>query len=466
MKWIIFGTGSFYRNRRRQLYGAYADMELVAFLDNYAADSRKVDGCPVFYPEKIKEMEYDCILLMSVSFQSMENQLLALDVPAEKIWHWEDFVREYLSGSIRFFCGNPDIRQGKRVLVLSTYLDYNGGTMAAVYAVKALVQKGYDAYLAAHDGNLKYVREIAGGGVNIFLVPAIEEFQKEEQVWIRQFDMVIANVFQMLKLAVEISDIRPVLWWIHEPTMWYYEKTLQKYPQYADKKRFGKINAKAVSAVSQKQFNELFEGKITDTLAWGLPEYDLPDREKENDKTVFAVIGAVTQIKGQDIFLEAIGYLSREEREQADFWMIGAFSDSEFAKDIKSKAHQMNVKMFGHMSQQQIRTLYSKMDVVVCPSRIDTLSIVLAEGMMNRRICIASDGTGMAKLIEDGKNGFVCRKEDAEDLAGKMRWILKNRDRLESIRELSRKIYEQQFTMELFAGRLDNAIRETIKNWS
>ena len=106
--------------------------------------------------------------------------------------------------------------------------------------------------------------------------------------------------------------------------------------------------------------------------------------------------------------------------------------------------------------------IYSKIDIVVCPSREDPLPIVMTEAMMYRKPCIASDSTGTADYIKDGINGFVCKTEDSEDLCEKMRYFIHHQEKIEIMGKEARKVYEEYFTMDKFADRLCNQMQKTI----
>lgn len=104
--------------------------------------------------------------------------------------------------------------------------------------------------------------------------------------------------------------------------------------------------------------------------------------------------------------------------------------------------------------------MYSDIDVIVSASRMDSLPIVMTEGMMYEKVCIASDMTGTSDYIENGKNGFIVPCENIDALCERMEWIIDNQDRLSDIRKKARKTYEDYFTMEQFEMRLEKMFEE------
>ena len=83
---------------------------------------------------------------------------------------------------------------------------------------------------------------------------------------------------------------------------------------------------------------------------------------------------------------------------------------------------------------------------------------------MHSKVCIASDGTGMAEHIADGANGFICRAGDELSLREKMEYVAGHFGELSGMRERARKTYEENFSMDAFGRRIDGIIRGIMRN--
>lgn len=472
MNVIIFGTGKFYQRRK----DIFKYTNVVAFLDNNRELCNTVlDGKRVMLPQMLSEVEYDNIVLMSAKASEMKAQLLELGVPETKILYWEKFRSEVMAGTFKLYCGDDNAALGKQnVLVVSTELDYNGGTLAAVYAVKALKSKGYNVVLAAPDGNDTFIKETIAEGVNVVICPSLPYINKEELVWVKQFDVVIVNVYQMIAAACEISKVVPVLWWIHEPSKnWeqIYDHTNEHFAEYVNMEYFDKINIKAVSSIPKATYNSYYPDRIKSTMAYGIP--DMSDTnygftKSADDKMIFAIVGGVIPRKAQLEFVQAVSMLSEEQKQQAEFWIIGGIGVSDYCNNVRKIAEaEPSVKITGQLSREEIYKKYKDIDVVVCPSLEDPLPIVMTEGMMFGKICISSDANGTADFITDGDNGFVCKAGDVNSLYEKLSWLIDNRtdEKLQAMRHKSRAIYDEYFSMESFANRLEEAVMETVENY-
>ena len=125
-------------------------------------------------------------------------------------------------------------------------------------------------------------------------------------------------------------------------------------------------------------------------------------------------------------------------------------------------ASDSSIEFLGELTREEIKKAFQDIDVLVCPSREDPLPIVVTEAMMYGKTCIVSDSVGMADHIEDGENGFVFRKDDADALAERMTWVFRNQNRLAKIGKNARKVYEECFTMDCFGQRLEDVLRKWI----
>lgn len=471
MKVIIFGTGMLYQNFREQVKRE----DIVAFIDN---DSKKqgkfLDGVKIYNPQYVLQLLFDKIILMSSQFIEMKQQLLDIGVSEDKIWTWRRYESELSRGVLKLFCYHDyKANYKKRVLVISTHLDYNGGTLAAVRAVQALQLKGYQTVLAAPSGNQEFIDEMSQKGINIVLCTAIWHLSKTEMCWINQFDVVLVNVFQMVACACEISQYKPVLWWIHEPSMSYcgiYERIRKEFGQYDNVLKMKQINIVAVSKIAKRNFEVYYPGIVKHTLLFGIPDEFISEMNTESieskDKCTFAIIGNIEERKAQKIFIQAILKFSREEIDQLEFLVIGGDYAHEYCREVKKMAEEAHqIKFLGQLPREEMKTIFQKIDVVVCASMEETMSIAIVEGMMHNKLCITTDATGIADYINHGENGFICKAGDVDSLWMAMKWIVDHKNESKSIRKNARKTYEKYFTMESFSERLEELIHETEENY-
>lgn len=466
MKILIFGTGLFYRNRRDSIS---KEVEIVGFLDNDAGIwGTMIDDHLVHSPNDVVTLDYDVIVLCSLSVSEMRAQLLSIGVEREKIWDWYKFCsitnqEDYcVYGEIP-----PKAEMGKNVLIITQCLGYGGGSLASVYAAMALRSRGFSVVLAAPAGDSKLIGEVVKIGIPVVISSKFYHIQNSDIDKMRRFDIVIPNIFSMLQCACEISKEKPVLWWVHENSARYdntYPTTRELYPEYDSLDAMKDTRVVAVSKRAQMNFNEYYPGKIKSTMVYGIPDmWTSNESGKRKDKLVFAIIGNLSVRKAQHIFVDAVRALDKQEIQKAEFWIIGASGSKAHYCTIKSAADEItSIKILGQMTREEIDAAYREIDVVVCASLEETMSIVVTEGMMYGKLCITTDATGMADYIVDGENGFICKVGDATDLSEKISYIIRNNEKLDHIRKASRNTYEKNFTMEKFGERLERQVEETL----
>jgi glycosyltransferase involved in cell wall biosynthesis len=480
MKIIVWGVNPEYIN---QIAEVMNNFEIVCFMDNDSSKWNTLwNGVKILPPPMVRYIEYDVIYIPdSDNYMQIGKQLVALGVSKEKVWN-NIILRSYIhKGQLKIYSGtsNVIITKRKRVLIISTYLTYDGGTMAAIYAVEALKCRGYDVVLSSYDGNDKFIKEYRDKGISIIICPSIRYLNNEEITWISIFDLIIANTLVIISSACQLSGIKPVMLWIHEgdcmvgnlfytvykiPTLRYWNMDIERF--------LPKISIYGVSNIAKKSFNKYYTNIGVNVLSYSIPDESFGVRKSKFEKNVkgrlvYAIIGSIHPLKAQDIFIKAAISLHEKYGEVAEFWVIGEIEYRDFCKRVYDEYSGYEyIKFCGEMTRDEISNAYmNDIDVVVCASWQETMSIVLTEAMMYAKPSITTDATGMADYVEHGVNGLICKAGDVDDLRDKMEWMIVNRDKLENMGINARKTYEEYFTMDKFADRLENAIDATCKGF-
>lgn len=460
MRIVIFGIGKFYRNRKHKI--VESDDEIIAYIDNCVKSRKCFEGKYVYPPTGLQYIQYECIVLMSTYRQEMREQLLQLGVEENRIWTLAQYMCHRSRGKIQLHIGNPNIGK-KRVLVLSDLLHYNGGCMAAMYATMALMSKGYEAWIASADGDERLIKEMVVNGLNVAICPGLPYIGKEELFWMKRFDIFLVNTFPMIRCAIEINKNSPVLWWIHEPQMFYLPNAIQDDVEYL-KSDFGKMRVIAVSNIAKNNYEAVFPHGVNEIVPYGIPDENMSSDSLRRDGCTFAIIGCVGERKAQDLFVQAALRLIEKYHRKMQFWIIGQYSDDDYMKRIRNMIeNRSQIKLLGTLTRTEIGKAFQSMDSVVCASLEDPLPIVVTEGMMHGKICITTDATGQAQMIRNGENGFVVKAGDVDDLYQKMEWVLLHKDKLEEMKKKARETYEEYFAMDRFGERLERELLQAKK---
>ena len=87
---VIFGIGKAYETRRNFFEENRDRINVVAFLDNNLDfQGKKVDEKIVYEPEKICQLNFDGIVILSKKFdKEMKDQLVVMGVEQNLIWNF------------------------------------------------------------------------------------------------------------------------------------------------------------------------------------------------------------------------------------------------------------------------------------------------------------------------------------------------------------------------------------------
>lgn len=467
---IVMGIGEAYIKRKNIFEENFERIRIIGFLDNKAVEGQMLEEVNVYKPERICELEYDGIVISSNKYKTeMKKQLLELGVSSEKIWDFVSLRKYCYKGEKRTFGIDKVISSGKKnILIISTDMDFSGGTLVAIYAAQALTKNGYYVRLAAPSINDKLLVEIMEMGLSVTIWPILPYMYEEDQEWISQFDTVIVNVFQMMNCAHFISRFKTVLWWIHEvhsPWVDFYQQTKKQFQTINNCEWMNRelLRIVGVSNVASDAFDYFYPGIIDGILPFGIPDEYRASKETYNrDKIIFAVIAGYAGFKGQDILIDAIEILPMEIRNAIEVWFIGPSGENRMALE-KECENINNVRFCGLLTHEEVIRRLENIDVVVCPSLIESMSMSVIEGMMFHKICIASSGTGIAEYIRTGINGYIFENGSSISLAKCLIEVVKNKEHLEKMKILSRETYDNIFSIDAFGKRLLENINQLEK---
>jgi glycosyltransferase involved in cell wall biosynthesis len=80
----------------------------------------------------------------------------------------------------------------------------------------------------------------------------------------------------------------------------------------------------------------------------------------------------------------------------------------------------------GHLSHQEVASLYATCEVVAVPSSIEGFNLTAVEGWLHKKPCVVSRGAGVSELVQNGVNGFVFNPSNDEELSERLRALLRS----------------------------------------
>lgn len=455
---IIFGTGLFYSRRMDMLP---EQTNIIAFIDNNIdMQGKYVNEVLVYAPQEVSRMNYDIIILASITPMDMKNQLISLGVPKENIMFWEQYVSSKSHGVIKKYEVDTE-KNEKKVLLIVPIINYAGGFLTALYGALALKSKGYYVVIASPTANHQTILEVNRYGINVWLCPVLPYIEDTELEWIQDFDFVLVNSLQGMLCASRISKKKPVLWWLHEHSK-QYQDIIEQYGSEIAVSSFDNVSIFAVSNLARNNFLRYYPNQKVRTLAFGLPDF-YNEVIVFHEKIIIAIIGNISQLKNQKELINALKKLSPYEKDKIECWIIGRDGGKKYKEEINEIVKEIQqIKICGELSREEIEEVFEQIDIVVCSSMEETMSIAIVEGMMNHKICITNTNTGIAEFIQNNENGFVYEVGDADDLLSKLKYVIQNFESLDFMRKKAGKTYERLFSMKIFADSLQEIFEKEL----
>lgn len=105
---------------------------------------------------------------------------------------------------------------------------------------------------------------------------------------------------------------------------------------------------------------------------------------------------------------------------------------------------------------------WNQADVFVFPTFYynECFPLVLLEAMQHEVACVSTDEGGIPDIIEDGKTGYVCQRQNAEDLAAKLETLFASPNLIRDMGLSGYEKYNREYTLRCFEERMKQILTE------
>ncbi|EOG32845.1 TPA: glycosyltransferase family 4 protein [Enterococcus faecium] len=178
-----------------------------------------------------------------------------------------------------------------------------------------------------------------------------------------------------------------------------------------------------------------------------------------SDNTIeFAFIARIMKEKGIDNYLEAARKIKKKYPNTV-FHVCG-FCESEYDGKLQEYVDDGSVIYHGMVSN--VRKIHEKVHCIVHPTYYpEGLSNVLLEACASGRPIITTDRSGCREVIEEGKNGFIVKQQDTQDLVRVIeKFILIPHEKKVEMGLVGRKKVEEEFNRQIVVEKYMNEVNE------
>lgn len=147
--------------------------------------------------------------------------------------------------------------------------------------------------------------------------------------------------------------------------------------------------------------------------------------------------------------VDVVKVFARVARElPAQLVLVGDGPDRSTAEWL---AHDLEINEKVHFmgKQERVNELLPLADLMVMPSELESFGLAALEAMACKVPSIATRVGGVPELIDDGVTGLLYPVGNVEDMASGAVSLLKDRDRLEAMRDAGRKTAQKRFCSSL-----------------
>jgi len=147
----------------------------------------------------------------------------------------------------------------------------------------------------------------------------------------------------------------------------------------------------------------------------------------------------------------------------AQLYLVGDGPDRSEAEWL---AHDLHINDRVHFmgKQERVNELLPLADLLLMPSELESFGLVALEAMACKVPSISTRVGGVAEVIDDGVTGLLYSVGDVENMAAGALSLLKDRERLEAMREAGRKTAQKRFCASLVVPHYVRYYEQVLEN--
>ena len=143
-------------------------------------------------------------------------------------------------------------------------------------------------------------------------------------------------------------------------------------------------------------------------------------------------------------------YIIRLQKKYSDvcLYIGGSGEEENINKIIKDKELEKNVKLLGWINGKKKEDIIKKCAYFALPSYFEAMPMSVLEAMSYKCATISTNVGGIPQIIETGKNGYLLKPGDCENLYNTFCELFENSHLVKDISEAARIRIEEKFDLQ------------------
>lgn len=153
----------------------------------------------------------------------------------------------------------------------------------------------------------------------------------------------------------------------------------------------------------------------------------------------------------------------KEKRKQFHCHFVGKWSDiseEEFQHKIRQLNMENCISAYGGKYGNEKEAYFQKANVFVLPTHNECFPLVLLEAMEQGLPCISTQEGGISAIIDEGKTGYVIKKQSPKDLAEKIEILMEQPALCKAMGIAGKEKLNREFTLQKFEYKLKDILQE------
>ena len=186
--------------------------------------------------------------------------------------------------------------------------------------------------------------------------------------------------------------------------------------------------------------------------------------EKDSNRIIVGMAGRINRWKGQKLFVDAAEIVAKQKTNvtfeiAGDVYQGEDFIREDLVSYIKEKRLEKVVLLDGLV--QDMPSFYKKLDVFVLPSlQPEPFGLVVIEAMSYGLPVIATNHGGPTEIIENGKDGYLVRYDNASEMADRILELVNDKEKRLFMGSLGRKKKIEQFSVPAMVRNMENVFSD------